>query len=103
MSTVIDFLKRIFIGEKFEVVATLKTYVTWQDKTTKKKESEDIITWYMEQGDRGTRRYHFHSFGTTKETKSEHRFEDDLILWQKTGILPEDAEPVTFTAMKRAK
>ena len=102
-STMIDFLKRIFTRENFETVATLKTYVTWNARFNQKKMSEDIITWYMEQGDRGTRRYNFHSFGDTNTTESEHRYESELILWKKTGILPENAEPIEFTVMKRTK
>lgn len=91
----------LFQREKYEVVATLKTHVTWSDTITKKKSSEDVITWYMEQTPSGKRRYFFHSFGSTKERKIENQFEAELILWKKTGILPEDAEAVDFAAMKR--
>lgn len=100
--SLIQNLKNIFTREKFETIATLKTTVIWSNTQTKKKVSEDTITWYMEQGDRGSRRYHYHSFGDTKKTKSEHRYEAELILWKKTGILPEDAEAIDFTAIKRA-
>lgn len=91
----------LFKREKYEVVATLKTHVIWTSVATKKKLSEDVITWYMEQTPSGKRRYFFHSYGETKEKKAEHHYEAELILWKKTGILPEDAEAVDFAAMKR--
>jgi hypothetical protein len=99
---IFDALKKMFVREKFELVATLKIPVDWTEKETKKKHSSDIITWYMEQGNYGTRKYHFHSYGETKSQKIESNYEAELILWKKTGILPKDAEPIEFTAMKNS-
>lgn len=95
--------ERIFKNpEKFEVIATVKDQVEWQYKVNGKKHSEDTITWYLELGDRGTRRYFFHSHGTTAAKKEERIYEAPMILWQKTGILPENAEPIEFTAIKNS-
>ena len=88
--------------ENFEIIATVTDRIEWSFMTTKKKHSEDKITWYLEQGDKGTRRYTFHSYGETAAKKAEKNYEEPMIFWQRTGILPERAEPVEFTAIKRA-
>jgi hypothetical protein len=99
---IFETIKRFFVKEKFELVATLKHTVDWVNTQTRKKHSSDVITWYMEQGNYGSRRYHFHSYGESKSQKVENGYEAELILWKKTGILPKDAEPIEFTAMKNS-
>ena len=100
-----DFVKNIFKTrekEVWEVIATCKNEIAWTYTKTGKKHSDDVITWYLEQSNLGNRRYYFHSYGETKSHKKEQAYEARLILWQKTGILPEDAEAIDFTAMKNA-
>lgn len=91
----------LFRKEKFEVIAIVKNQVDWKYTSNGKSAGSDVITWYLEQGDRGTRRYNYHSYGTTAEKKTEVDYEAPMILWKKTGVLPEDAEPLDFMAMKR--
>lgn len=91
----------LFRREKFEVIAIVKTKVEWKYVKNGKTADSDVITWYLEQGDRGTRRYNYHSYGTTAEKKAEVDYEAPMILWKKTGVLPEDAEPLDFIAMKQ--
>ena len=65
----------------------------------KKNAGHDIITWFMETSNLGRRRYYAHTYGTTAEQNAEKTREAPLMLWQKTGILPKDAEPIEFTAI----
>jgi hypothetical protein len=91
----------LFRKEKFEVIALVKNKVEWKYASNGKPAEPDVITWFLEQGDRGTRKYSFHSHGTTAEKGVESDYEAPILLWQKTGILPENAEPMEFIAMKQ--
>jgi len=92
--------------ETWEVIATLEDPVrwTWTSGVDKgKKASQDVITWYLEQSNKGNRRYTYHTYGTTKEKNAQTEYEAPLILWKRTGILPAGAEAVDFTAIKNTQ
>jgi len=95
------FFKNLFgPKENWTVIATKKERMDWVYKGNNKDAGHDIITWFMEVSNLGNRRYYAHTYGTTKEYDAEKTKEAPLMLWQKTGILPEDSEPIEFTAIK---
>lgn len=94
-----------FFGPKeiWTVVATKKERMEWTYTSNGKDAGHDIITWFMEESNLGRRRYYSHTYGTTKLKNAQVEKEAPMILWEKTGILPENSEGIEFTAIKSIK
>lgn len=89
---------------QWQVIARVPKEITWFYTSGPNKGDtidKETITFFLQQDQYGNRKYYHHSYGRCKDNNSHEKFNADIIFWQETGVLPEDAEPTEFAALKQ--
>jgi hypothetical protein len=89
---------KIFKKHKWTLKYTVSGTFEWTDKGR----TLDIekMTYFLEENENGERRFYHHTYGLCKKYNKHELFKDEIILWQKTGIVPRDAVNVLVEKLK---